>query len=135
MPISPKGCLSGSLLVLLSLWSLLVGGLVVAGWLAATVLAAVLDLLLDETGTLGAVASWLLALLRALGFGALATVWAIGAAVLAVLWVTLLRARRAQAWRETRVIEIEAVDITPPGPPQDGSRPPRDGPPPALPPR
>jgi hypothetical protein len=128
MPISPKGCLSGSLLVLLSLWSLLVGGLVVAGWLAATLLAGVLDLLLDESGTLGVVAAWLLALLRALGFGALATVWAIGAAVLAVLWVALLRARRAQAWRETRVIEIEAVDITPP-------RSPRDGPPPALPPR
>jgi hypothetical protein len=35
---SPRGCLSTSFVLLLAAWSLLVGGILVAGWLGAEIL-------------------------------------------------------------------------------------------------
>ncbi|MFM7066730.1 MAG: hypothetical protein ACKO0U_07880, partial [Gammaproteobacteria bacterium] len=84
---SPRGCLSTSFLLLLSLWSLLVGGLVVAGWIGAGLLEFFLRAALADLSGARHVAREVLDMLRAIGFGAMAGLWAVGAAVLLALWI------------------------------------------------
>jgi hypothetical protein len=113
----PKGCLSTSFVLLLSLWSLLVGGLVVAGWIGAEILEFALRVLLGGDGFAARAARDLLEALRALGFGMMAAIWAVGAAVLGALWLSFRRGTaRATTFRRTgirrgRVIDIEVVEI------------------------
>jgi hypothetical protein len=114
---SPKGCLSTSFVLLLAMWSLLVGGLVVAGWLGAEILDFALRVLLGGDGHAARIARDLLEALRAIGFGMMAAIWAIGAAVLGALWVAFRRgAAQGGVMHETtmrrgRVIDIEVVEI------------------------
>jgi hypothetical protein len=73
--LSPKGCLSTSFLLLLSLWSLLVGGLIVAGWIGAGLLEFFLRAALADLSGARHVAQEVLDMLRAIGFGAMAGLW------------------------------------------------------------
>ena len=110
---SPKGCLSTSFLLLLSLWSLLVGGLIVAGWIGAGLLEFFLRAALADLSGARHVAQEVLDMLRAIGFGAMAGLWAVGAAVLLALWIAFRRDAQ-EAPRRTgmgRVIDIEAVVV------------------------
>jgi hypothetical protein len=110
---SPKGCLSTSFLLLLSLWSLLVGGLIVAGWIGAGLLEFFLRAALADLSGARHVAQEVLDMLRAIGFGAMAGLWAVGAAVLLALWIAFRRGAE-EAPRRTgagRVIDIEAVVV------------------------
>ena len=114
---SPKGCLSTSIVLLLAAWSLLVGGLVVAGWLGAEILDFALRVLLGGDGHAARIARDMLEALRAIGFGMMAGLWAIGAAVLGALWISFRRgAAQERMMTETtlrrgRVIDIEVVEI------------------------
>ncbi len=114
---SPRGCLSTSFVLLLAAWSLLVGGLVVAGWLGAEILDFALRVLLGGDGHAARIARDMLEALRAIGFGVMAGLWAIGAAVLGALWVAFRRgAAQERMMAETtlrrgRVIDIEVVEI------------------------
>jgi hypothetical protein len=114
---SPKGCLSTSFVLLLAAWSLLVGGLVVAGWLGAEILDFALRVLLGGDGHAARIARDLLEALRTIGFGMMAGIWAIGAAVLGALWVAFRRGAAQQRMmtdsplRRGRVIDIEVVEI------------------------
>jgi hypothetical protein len=113
-----KGCLSTSFVLLLAAWSLLVGGLVVAGWMGAEILEFALRVLLGGDGYAARVARELLEALRAIGFGVMAAIWAVGAAVLGALWLSFRRSAardpgRASptGFRRGRVIDIEVVEI------------------------
>jgi hypothetical protein len=110
---SPRGCLSTSFLLLLSLWSLLVGGLIVAGWIGAGLLEFFLRAALADLAGARHVAQEVLDMLRAIGFGAMAGLWAVGAAVLLALWIASRRGAE-EAQRPSgagRVIDIEAVVV------------------------
>lgn len=137
---SPRGCLSTSFVLLLAAWSLLVGGILVAGWLGAEVLDFALRVLLGGDAQAARIAGGLLEALRAIGFGMMAAIWAIGAVVLAGLWLAFRRGAPAEDMRMTgmrrgRVVDIEVVeidarradgamkDVTPP---RDGLPPPGD---------
>lgn len=115
--VGPKGCLSTSIVLLLSLWSLLVGGLVVAGWIGAEILDFALRVLLGGDGFAARAARDLLEALRAIGFGMMAAIWAVGAAVLGALWLSFRRAAAREgsplpgSFRRGRVIDIEVVEI------------------------
>ena len=110
---SPKGCLSTSFLLLLSLWSLLVGGLIVAGWIGAGLLEFFLRAALADLSGARHVAQEVLDMLRAIGFGAMAGLWAVGAAVLLALWIAFRRGAEEAPRRPGagRVIDIEAVVV------------------------
>jgi len=112
---SPKGCLSTSFLLLLSLWSLLVGGLIVAGWIGAGLLEFFLRAALADLSGARHAAQEVLDMLRAIGFGAMAGLWAVGAAVLLALWLAFRRGAEAEQQRQRhgagRVIDIEAVVV------------------------
>ncbi|MFM8990654.1 MAG: hypothetical protein ACKOUS_13715 [Alphaproteobacteria bacterium] len=110
---SPKGCLSTSFLLLLSLWSLLVGGLIVAGWIGAGLLEFFLRAALADLSGARHVAREVLDMLRAIGFGAMAGLWAVGAAVLLALWIAFRRGAEEAPRRPGmgRVIDIEAVVV------------------------
>lgn len=134
---SPRGCLSTSFVLLLAAWSLLVGGILVAGWLGAEILDFALRVLLGGDAQSARIAGGLLEALRAIGFGMMAAIWAIGAAVLAGLWLAF---RRGAATDETRmagmrrgsVVDIEVVEIDArrDAPRMKDVTPPRDGLPP-----
>ena len=120
---SPKGCLSTSFLLLLSLWSLLVGGLIVAGWIGAGLLEFLLRAALADMPGARHVAQEVLDMLRAIGFGAMAGLWGVGAAVLLALWIAFRGSAAEPPPRggQGRVIDIEAVVVErhdAPGPPR-----------------
>lgn len=133
---SPKGCLSTSFLLLLSLWSLLVGGLIVAGWIGAGLLEFFLRAALADMAGARHAAQEVVDMLRAIGFGAMAGLWGVGAAVLLALWLAFRRGATvpptASRGGGGQVIDIEAVVVERHGAPGHPRAP--DGPPGRLPP-
>ena len=116
---SPKGCLSTSFVLVLAAWSLLVGGLVVAGWLGAEILDFALRVLLGGDAAAARFARDLLDALRAVGFGMMAAIWAVGATVLGALWLAFRRGAVQErtrfagttTLRRGRVVDIEVVEV------------------------
>lgn len=129
---SSQGCLAAFFLMLLVLWSLVIGGLLTAGWLGAEIIEFFVSVVLADADAARRAADGTVKGLRALGFGVFAAIWAIGAGVLALLWFGFSRgARRA----EQGGVRTETIDVTidvlpdPQGmkdvtPPKGGSPPP-----------
>lgn len=129
---SPQGCLSAFFLGLILAWSLFVGAFIVAGWLGAEIVELLAALFFADVDGARRASEGLLQFLRAIGFGMFAAIWALGVAVLALLWFAALRgARQAPADRQDLRIDIQVIDVPPerelkditPGR-DDGGRPP-----------
>ncbi|MBL8700897.1 MAG: hypothetical protein JNK67_21155 [Alphaproteobacteria bacterium] len=106
---SPQGCLAAFFLILLVLWSLMIGGLLTAGWLGAGIIELVVAAVFADAQAARQTADSLVQGLRALGFGVFAAIWAIGAGIISLLWFGLSRGARHA---EHVVVETETIDIT-----------------------
>lgn len=129
---SSQGCLAAFFLILLVLWSLVIGGLLTAGWLGAEIIDFFVTIVLADADTARRTADGMVQGLRALGFGVFAAIWAVGAGVLALFWFGLSRGARQV---EHVGVRSETIDVTidvlpdPQGmkdvtPPKGGSPPP-----------
>lgn len=121
---TPQGCLAAFFLSLLVLWSLMIGGLVMAGWLGAEIIEFVVAIVLADAQSAHRAAEGFVQTLRSIGFGVVATTWAVGAGIIALLWFGFARsarhAERTTVYREETTITIDAEvvpgsmkDVTP----------------------
>lgn len=111
---SPQGCLSAFFLGLILAWSLFVGALVTAGWLGAEIVGFLTALFLADVDGARRASEGLLQSLRAIGFGMVATVWAVGVATLALFWFVALRgARRTETLHRQTRVDVEVFEVPP----------------------
>ena len=124
---SPQGCLTGFFILLLALWSLLISGLLAAGWLGAEIIEFVArGVFADADGARRATQS-IVETLRALGFGVFAAIWAIGAGLLTLMWFIFWRGAAAvERPRRDSSFEIP-IESFPPAETMKDVTPRRDG--------
>lgn len=122
---SNQGCLAALFIAILVAWSLVVGGIVTAGWLGAAVIEFLVAVVLADAQAARRAADGLVQTLRSLGFGVLAVIWTIGAAVIALMWFAIARGsqrvRTIVVAGEAHEIRLDATtrpaemkDVTPP---------------------
>lgn len=124
---SPQGCLTAFFIVLVAIWSLLIGGVMTAGWLGAEILEFLVRSFFADADSSRRATQGVVETLRALGFGVFAAIWAIGTGLLALMWFVFWRgARTAERPRRETVFEIP-VDTYPPAESLKDVTPRRDG--------
>lgn len=135
---SPQGCLSAFFAGMILVWSLFIGAFITAGWLGAEIIEFFTAIFFADAAGARRASDSVIQFLRALGFGVFAAIWALGTAVLALLWFASLRGAKTSAGSTSRTrIDIEMANFPPTREMKDVTprADDRGGPPEILPPR
>ena len=120
---SNKGCASFFVIMLIGLWTAVMGGLMAVGWLGSGLIELIARAVFGDTPEAQGIVDGTLAFVRGTAGSFLGLIWGLGMALLILLWIAAYRSAKVQiraarvVWRQEAEPDSgphELRDVTPP---------------------